>query len=113
ASASAVPGAVEFANYAASKGIKVFYVTNRTAEHKAATERNLRALGFPPDGNIDTLLMRNDRADWAARAKSARFAYVAKEYRVLLLVGDNFGDFTDRFSGSLAERKQAFEALKS
>jgi 5'-nucleotidase (lipoprotein e(P4) family) len=111
--AKAIPGAVEFTNYAASKGVKVFFVTNRTADYKEATSRNLRALGFPAGGNVDTLLMQKERPEWASGAKGARFAYVAKDYRVLLLFGDNFGDFSDRYSGSLAERDKAFEALKA
>src|SRR5215472_14453702 len=45
--ANAVPGAVEFANYAATKGVKVFYVSNRNADQKEATRHNLEALGFP------------------------------------------------------------------
>ena len=47
ARATAIPGAVEFTKYAASKGVTVFYVTNRTANLEDATRRNLVALGFP------------------------------------------------------------------
>ena len=35
---------------------------------------------------------------------------VTKDYRVLLNIGDNFGDFDDRYRTSEAERATAFEA---
>jgi 5'-nucleotidase (lipoprotein e(P4) family) len=56
--AKAIPGAVEFTTYAASKGVKVFYVSNRNADQKEATRRNVQALGFPMGGNVDTFLCR-------------------------------------------------------
>src|SRR4051794_18734049 len=74
--AKAIPGAVEFTTYAASKGVKVFYVTNRNADQKEATKRNMQALGFPLGGNVDTFLMQKDRPEWATGAKGIRIAYV-------------------------------------
>jgi 5'-nucleotidase (lipoprotein e(P4) family) len=111
--AKAIPGAVEFTKYADSKGVKVFYISNRTADQKETTKHNLQALGFPMGGNVDTFLMQKDRPEWASGAKRARIAYVAKDYRVLLLFGDQFGDFSDKYNGSVAERDKAFEALKA
>jgi len=113
AQAKAVPGAVDFARHAAARDVKVFYVTNRNADQKAATERNIAALGFPTGGNVDTLLTKNGRPEWAGNAKGPRYAYVAERYRVLLLIGDQFGDFTDDYRGSVAERGKTFEALKA
>ena len=57
--------------------------------------------------------MQKDRPEWSSGAKGVRFAHVAKNYRVLLLFGDNIGDFSDRYNGSMADRDQAFEALKA
>jgi 5'-nucleotidase (lipoprotein e(P4) family) len=111
--AKAIPGAVEFTTYAAAKGVKVFYVSNRTADQKAATQRNMQALGFPMGGNVDTFLLQKDRPEWAVSAKGVRIADVAKDYRVLLLFGDNIGDFSDKYNGSIAERSQTFETLKA
>jgi 5'-nucleotidase (lipoprotein e(P4) family) len=111
--AKAVPGAVEFTQYAASKGVKVFYISNRTADQKEATKANMEALGFPIGGNVDTVLLQKDRPEWAAGAKGARIAYVAKDYRVLLLFGDQFGDFSDKYSGSMVDREKAFEDAKA
>jgi 5'-nucleotidase (lipoprotein e(P4) family) len=111
--AKAVPGAVEFANYAATRGVKVFYVSNRNADQKEATRHNLEALGFPMGGNVDTLLMQKDRPEWSTGAKGSRFAYIAKDYRVLLMFGDQIGDFNDKYNTSLAERDKLFEELKA
>jgi len=110
--AQAVPGAVEFTQYAASKGVKVFYVSNRNADQKDATRETLDKLGFPIGGNVDTLLFRSDRPEWASLAKGSRFASIAKGYRVLLIFGDQFGDFTDRYNTSLADRDKLFDTLK-
>jgi acid phosphatase len=111
--AKAVPGAVEFTQYAASRGVKVFYISNRNADQKEATTRNLVALGFPMGGNVDTLLFQKDRPEWSSGAKGARFTYIAKDYRVLLMFGDQIGDFSDLYNTSLADRDKLFEALKT
>jgi 5'-nucleotidase (lipoprotein e(P4) family) len=108
--ATAIPGAVEFAKYADSKGVKVFYVTGRLfEEEEEPTKRNMERLGFPMGGNVDTFLTTRKKPDWGS-AKGVRRAYVAKDYRVVLNVGDNFNDFVDDFRGSPAERMKVFEA---
>ena len=109
--ALAIPGAVEFCKYAESKKVKVFYVSNRTAEEEPATRRNMEKLGFPMGGNMDTVLTSREQPDWTS-AKGTRRAYIAKEYRILLNLGDNFGDFTDEYRGSEAERLKVYEANK-
>ena len=106
-----IPGALEFAQYADSKGVKVFYVTNRTAEEEPATRTNLEKFGFPMGGNADTMLMTRKQPEWGS-AKGTRRAHVARSYRVLLNVGDNFGDFVDEFRGNEAERLKVLEQHK-
>ncbi|WP_421996619.1 5'-nucleotidase, lipoprotein e(P4) family [Reyranella sp.] len=105
----AVPGAVEFAKYADSRGVKLFYITNRDASTEKDTRLNMEKLGFPMGGNVDTFLMQNEQKDWGS-AKSTRRAVVTKDYRVLLNIGDNFGDFDDRYRSSEADRAKAFDA---
>jgi 5'-nucleotidase (lipoprotein e(P4) family) len=104
----AVPGAVEFTKYADSKGVKVFFVSNRTKEEEPATVENMTALGFPGGGNVDTFLSAGEQPEWKS-AKENRVAFVAKDYRVMLLIGDNLGDFTDKYKGTLDERQKFFE----
>ncbi|TAJ86115.1 5'-nucleotidase, lipoprotein e(P4) family [Reyranella sp.] len=106
---TAIPGALEFVKYADSKGVKIFYITNRAAETEKDTRENMQKLGFPLGGNVDTFLMQNEKPGWGG-AKSTRRAVVTKDYRVLLNIGDNFGDFDDRYRSSEADRLKAYEA---
>jgi 5'-nucleotidase (lipoprotein e(P4) family) len=110
--ATPIPGAVEFSKFAESKGVKVFYISNRTGEEEEATRRNMERYGFPMGGNVDTFLMARERPDWTS-AKSTRRAHVAKDYRVLLNMGDNFGDFHDGYRGNEAERLKVYEENKA
>ena len=89
--------------------MKVFYVTNRGAETEKDTRENMQRLGFPLGGNVDTFLMQAETPDWTS-AKGTRRAYVARDYRILLNIGDNLGDFDDRYRTSEADRVKAFEA---
>jgi 5'-nucleotidase (lipoprotein e(P4) family) len=101
AEAGAVPGAVDFLNYAARRGVRVFYVTNRRQPEKAGTIGNLQKLGFP-DVSEATVMVREEGAP---ASKESRRQEVAARYRIALLVGDNLNDFTDDFSvKSIAER---------
>ena len=105
----AIPGALEFTKYADAKGVKVFYITNRTADEEAATRKNLEMLGFPMGGDVDTLLTTGKQPGWGS-VKGVRRAHVTRSYRVLLNVGDNLGDFVDEFRGSEAERQAVMES---
>ena len=105
----ALPGAVDFTQYAASKGVKVVYVTNRTADQEAPTKEEMTKMGFPDGGNVDTYLMSKEQPDWTS-AKGTRRAFIAKNYRILLLLGDNMGDFTDQYGGSVADRDKVYAA---
>jgi 5'-nucleotidase (lipoprotein e(P4) family) len=109
---TAVPGAVDFANYATSKGVTVFYVTNRTVDGEQATRDNMAKLAFPMGGNVDTFLMSKEKEDWTS-AKGTRRAFIAQNYRVLLLLGDNFGDFVDAYKGTEADREKVYAANAS
>jgi len=109
---TAVPGALEFTKYADSKGVKVFYVSNRGANTEQDTRANMEKLGFPMGGNVDTFLMQNEKPDWGSQ-KGTRRTAVAKDYRILLNFGDNFGDFDDRYRSSEADRFKAFEENKA
>ena len=92
AEARAVPGAVEFARHAAERGVTLFYVTNRAAILEEKTRENLAAVGFPLAPDRDTVLMPGERPEWTSE-KASRRAEVARSYRILLLIGDDLGDF--------------------
>ena len=99
AAATEVPGAKDFLNYAASKDVTIFYVTNRVVELKEATKKNLTKLGIPWDKTKDTVLMRGEN-NWGSD-KGPRRTLVGNEYRVLLMIGDNLGDFVDAKDNNL------------
>ena len=90
--APAVPGALEFAQYAQSKGVMVFYVTNRSHEHEQATRSNLINLGFPFNDQMDTLLTKGEEENWVSD-KINRRSLIAEQYRIILLIGDVANDF--------------------
>jgi 5'-nucleotidase (lipoprotein e(P4) family) len=104
----AIPGAAQFTKYADSKGVKVFYISNRGVETKADTRTNMEKLGFAMGGNVDTFLMQGEKPEWGSQ-KGTRRAVVARDHRIVLNVGDQFGDFDDRYRTSPAERLKAFE----
>jgi acid phosphatase len=105
----AVPGAVDFTKYAVSKNVRVFYVSNRLEEGEEATRENMQKLGFPMGAsNVDTFLMLGEKEKWTSR-KNSRFAFIAEHYRVLLLLGDNFGDFSDAYKGSVEDRQKIYD----
>ncbi|NIJ40761.1 acid phosphatase [Parvibaculum indicum] len=107
-----IPGALAFAKYATSKGVKIFYVTNRPVGEKEATRGNLVKMGFPMGGNVETVLTQDPAQGWD-EYKGKRRAFIVRNYRIVLLMGDNFGDFTDRFKGTAADRLKVFEADKA
>lgn len=94
ADAPLLPGAKSFIDYARDRGVRVFFVTNRTQKAEAGTRKNLQRVGISVDDdrNPDTVLMRNERPEWT-RDKTTRRAHIAKDFRVLLLIGDDFNDF--------------------
>ena len=90
-SSDAVAGVSDFLEYAQSKDIKIFYITNRIAVAEDATRNNIKKLGLPLDTDRDVLLMKNENG-WTSD-KVSRRELVAKDYRILLLIGDQLGDF--------------------
>jgi 5'-nucleotidase (lipoprotein e(P4) family) len=94
--ATAIPGALDFLNYANTRGVRVFYITNRKLAEKAGTAVNLRKLGFP-NVNDETLLVRTDPK---SSSKEPRRQSVSSKYRVVLLMGDNLNDFSDVFENA-------------
>jgi acid phosphatase len=91
--APAIPGAAEFARSAARQGVTIFYISNREAEVEDATRRNLVKVGFPVTDGVDVLMFKNEKPEWSSSDKTSRRREVASRYRVLLLIGDNMGDF--------------------
>lgn len=86
--ATAVPGAVEFANYVNSYGGTMFYVSNRDQKDYAATVDNLNKPGF--SGVSDKTV----RLSTGNSNKQERFDAIKNAgYNVVLYIGDNLNDF--------------------
>ena len=98
--AAAIPGAQAFLSLAEKRGVKIFFITNRTAAEQAATLKNLALLGIA--ASDETVLCSGENG-WTSD-KTARRALVAKSYRVLLLVGDDMNDFISTAKLTPAER---------
>ncbi len=99
--AGAVPGAQAFIHTIEERGVRVFYVSNRAAAQEASTLANLRSLGLDTTG--DRVLSPGEQG-WTTD-KSPRRAFVAEHHRVLMLVGDDLGDFVAIARLSPAERE--------
>lgn len=93
--ADAIPGALEFCQSADKQDVNVFYVTNRRVHLKDLTRQNLQKLGFPLNENIETILPRLESSD-----KGTRREMISENYRILLLIGDNLGDFASGFTNA-------------
>lgn len=97
----AVPGAQAFIHLAEGRGVRVFYVSNRAAAEEDSTVANLRALGL--DATADTVMLLGEHG-WTSD-KSERRQFVAQHHRVLMLFGDDLGDFLPVARLSPAERR--------
>lgn len=101
AEAKAVPGAVSFVNKAEAAGVKVLYISNRECEkrvgsndscpQKTDTLRNLKAVGI---AKIDAsqIWLKSEQKGWSSEKESRRLL-AAKDFRILMSIGDDFGDF--------------------
>ncbi|RVT47185.1 acid phosphatase [Rheinheimera sediminis] len=101
ATAKAVPGAVNFVNKAEASGVTVLYISNRECEkrvtsgdacpQKMDTLRNLRAVGIE---KIDAsqIWLKSEKPGWSSEKESRR-VLAAQDFRVLMSIGDDFGDF--------------------
>jgi 5'-nucleotidase (lipoprotein e(P4) family) len=119
--AEALPGAREFIAAARRLGHTVFYITNRDCKTpaptpddpcpaKTATMRNLVALGIDLKPDPGRMLLRGERPEWNTGVKTHRRAFIAANYRIVALVGDDLGDFVDpqQYAGDRARLEPRF-----
>jgi 5'-nucleotidase (lipoprotein e(P4) family) len=106
-----LPGALDYVLKARDLGIEVLYVTNRTCSspedcpQQDATLRNLTDLGFP-DVTDARLLMKNEQPGWISE-KNSRMAEIAKNFRIVQIIGDDLGDFIPGMRSANAEARRA------
>jgi 5'-nucleotidase (lipoprotein e(P4) family) len=109
-----LPGAMHFLQFAHANGVATLYITNRTCDPNKSddpTVRLLRGLHVPIEPSVDRLLCSIDEKD---ADKTARRAKSATKYRILLLLGDQLGDFLQIPAGStdLDGRQRLYEAYE-
>jgi 5'-nucleotidase (lipoprotein e(P4) family) len=105
--AKAVPGAVDFLNYAVSKGVKIYYISNRDEVQKQATIDNLKSAGFSDVTTENVVLRRTEST------KEPRRLSVAAKYRIVMLMGDNLDDFSNVFERkSILDRYAAIDQAR-
>ena len=102
-----MPGVFEFMQYAESKGVELFFVTNRDLEIEKATLNNYEALGY--NSSSEHILSRGENG-WGSN-KTSRRELIAKDYRIVMMFGDNFGDFVD-MNENLLSPKERVETIK-
>lgn len=97
--AKPIPGAVDFQNYAESKGVHFFFVSNRDEVQKQATIDNLKGVGFTNVSAENVLLRENDSS------KEPRRQQILAKYRIVFFMGDNLDDHSIVFEKkSIADR---------
>lgn len=108
ASADTVPGGASFFKYAASRGVTIYYISNRKTNEATATLKNLKSFGFPFADN-EHLLLKSTTSSKADRRNG-----VSKKFEIVMLLGDNLADFADVFEGhkSTAERNAVVDSLR-
>lgn len=113
--ATPVPGALDFLKYAASRGVKIYYVSNRAGAplepglqpELEATRRNLAQYGFPDTADSHNFLFRDAARGW--KEKGPRRAEIAKSHRIIMMAGDNLYDFIDLDDATREKRDSAVE----
>ena len=112
--AKAIPGAVDFLNYAVAKGVKVFFVSNRDEVQKQATIDNLKAVGFNDVSTDNVMLRQKDANGKNISTKEPRRQAISQKYRIAILMGDNLDDLSDVFeSKSIPDRYAAIDAARN
>ena len=107
--ATPVPGALEFAQAAAARGVTVFYVTNRAAHLEEPTLKNLRAVGFPIEKPEQFLGLGFfvEGCEQEGSEKGCRRQFVGRTHRVLMQFGDQIGDMVTIVANNPTGREQA------
>lgn len=87
-SAQPLAGSLDFFNYAASKGVDIFYVTNRSQNDKQGTLENLKRYNFP-FANETHVIVRDTES-----SKETRRQKLSETHEIAMLLGDNLSDFS-------------------
>jgi 5'-nucleotidase (lipoprotein e(P4) family) len=88
AQARPIPGSVEFLQFADSLGYNIYYISNRKLKYVyKSTFENMKTVGFPQVDSMH-LILRSE-----GNSKEKRRLLVGENNEIVMLVGDNIGDF--------------------
>lgn len=94
--AVAMPGTADMLARLRAAGIAVIANTNRSAANAKGSEDTLRAAGLGEFKHGETLFLMGD--DATGSSKDGRRATIASKYCVILMAGDQLGDFSQQFN---------------
>ncbi|MCF9046231.1 5'-nucleotidase, lipoprotein e(P4) family [Acinetobacter nectaris] len=100
-----MPGSLAFFNFLNERGIKIFYVSDRTQEHKASTVATLKELKLPQVSMNNVLLYDSP--------KQQRREKIAKDYNIIMLLGDSLPDFSSDFTSKQSKTEREQGVLKN
>lgn len=106
--ADTVPGAPAFFKYAASKGVEIFYITNRDEDERAGTLKNLQLYNLP-NADDSHLMLKS-----GSSSKESRRQQVLATHTIILLCGDNLSDFDALYDNkpTVQNRAESTQKLK-
>jgi len=105
--ATEVPGAVDFLQWAASRNITIFYISNRSVSDVKATLANMKKLQLPNADEEHMLFLSTEST------KEPRRQIAAKDHKIVMLMGDNLNDFTNLFEKkSIDDRKAETDKVR-
>ena len=106
-----VPGALEFIKNAQNAKLKVIFVTNRTKKEEAHTISDLDPLVFADEQILSSEEVNPKTGEKWANEKSPRRKYLAEDYWIIAMIGDDLGDFIPEIR-SMSFDQRAIEAKK-
>ena len=99
----ALPGSLEFIQYAQHLGIDIFYISGRFEEVKPATINTLTQLGFPVADEGHVLLQSASNTTQSKEGK--RQSIRDRDYHILMVIGDQLNDLAEVQGTLVADRK--------
>lgn len=110
ANSSAIVGSIDFIKFAESKGIEIFYISNRQCidsdsvkcPEQEYTIKNLAKLGIKTDDYH--VLLKDEYKNWSSN-KQVRREILTEQYRILMIIGDDINDFINNGINLNSEEK--------
>ncbi|MFD1950085.1 5'-nucleotidase, lipoprotein e(P4) family [Sphingomonas arantia] len=103
-----VPGAVDALAAVRAQGVTVIFNSNRNAATAEESRAAIEGAGLGPAVHGETLFLKGDAG--GGSGKDARRRLISERWCVIAMVGDQLGDFSDRFVGPAPVRRAAAQA---